>query len=493
MAVGQLKFKDMSNLSTLPKGDSAWLLRKAIQRVMQQVSVLETNIGASTTGNSANSQVIFNDDGTLRGDPDLIFNTALNKLVATNLEATAALTVGTSATITGDLTVDTSTLKVDSANNRVGIVNASPAAALDIVGGKDSTNTIIGAPLSTVGGGSFANYSELLFKNTSGSNSDASIRSYGNVWNAAGSQLAFFTSNNSAVTERYRIDNTGISTWYVGGTTAMTLNSTGLGVGMSPVSGFNVGATGGNDGDLYFNTLIRNTGTAATSQPRTGILFSGYYIGSTNFSNFAGITGGKENSTSGNSAGFLSLCTAANGGSPTARLTVDSSGNVGVGVTPSAGRGAIQLSAGVGFPATQVASSDANTLDDYEEGSFTPVIEGQTTVGTGTYSIQVGRYTKIGNLVTVQIHLNWTAHTGTGNMLIANLPFTSSGVGNLVGGVSIGYIDNLALSAGNIPLAYVLNANTRIQLAQTPTGGGAVALVPMDTSATIVITGTYMV
>jgi hypothetical protein len=119
----------MSNLSTLPKGDSAWLLRKAIQRVMQQVSVLETNIGASTTGNSANSQVIFNDDGTLRGDPDLIFNTALNKLVVTNLEATAALTVGTTATITGNLTVDTNTFAVDASNNRVFVGTAPISTA----------------------------------------------------------------------------------------------------------------------------------------------------------------------------------------------------------------------------------------------------------------------------------------------------------------------------------------------------------------------------
>ena len=116
----------MSNLSTLPKGDSAWLLRKAIQRIIQQVSVLETNIGSSTTGNSSNTQIIFNDNGVLRGDADLIFNTSLNKLVALNLESTAALNVGTSATITGDLTVDTTTLKVDSANNRVGIGIAAP-------------------------------------------------------------------------------------------------------------------------------------------------------------------------------------------------------------------------------------------------------------------------------------------------------------------------------------------------------------------------------
>ncbi len=43
------------------------------------------------------------------------------------------------------------------------------------------------------------------------------------------------------------------------------------------------------------------------------------------------------------------------------------------------------------FPASQNASSDANTLDDYEEGTFTPTVLGFTTAGTGTYSGRAGR------------------------------------------------------------------------------------------------------
>jgi hypothetical protein len=78
----------------LPKGDSAWLLRKAIERIIQQISVLETNIGSSTTGNSANTQIIFNDAGTLRGDAGLTYN-----------KTTDLLSVG-AATITGNLTVN---------------------------------------------------------------------------------------------------------------------------------------------------------------------------------------------------------------------------------------------------------------------------------------------------------------------------------------------------------------------------------------------------
>ena len=97
----------MSNLSTLPKGDSAWLLRKAIERIIQQVSVLETNIGASTSGNSANTQIIFNDNGTLRGDAGLVYNKTTDALTVAGLvtagsaSITGAATVGTTLGVTG--------------------------------------------------------------------------------------------------------------------------------------------------------------------------------------------------------------------------------------------------------------------------------------------------------------------------------------------------------------------------------------------------------
>ena len=75
------------------------------------------------------------------------------------------------------------------------------------------------------------------------------------------------------------------------------------------------------------------------------------------------------------------------------------------------------------FRPTQNASSNPNTLDDYEEGSWTPRIDGTTTAGVGTYGTQTGSYTKIGNKVTVTGNLALSSHTGTGSMVIANLPF----------------------------------------------------------------------
>lgn len=70
-----------------------------------------------------------------------------------------------------------------------------------------------------------------------------------------------------------------------------------------------------------------------------------------------------------------------------------------------------------------MASANANCLDDYEEGTWTPSVGG----GSGTaYSTQQGWYTKVGNLVTVgfEIELN-TKGTITGGAAIAGLPFTS--------------------------------------------------------------------
>ena len=81
---------------------------------------------------------------------------------------------------------------------------------------------------------------------------------------------------------------------------------------------------------------------------------------------------------------------------------------------------------GITFPATQSASSDANTLDDYEEGTFSPTIfSGITGV---TYSIQNGSYTKVGRLVTFALRLELSAGTAAADILrIGSLPFTSDG------------------------------------------------------------------
>lgn len=73
------------------------------------------------------------------------------------------------------------------------------------------------------------------------------------------------------------------------------------------------------------------------------------------------------------------------------------------------------------FPATQNASANANTLDDYEEGTWTPSIG-----GTATYTTQIGTYTKIGRMVFIRCQFQVNI-IGTGvTTSISGLPFTSA-------------------------------------------------------------------
>jgi hypothetical protein len=146
---------------------------------------------------------------------------------------------------------------------------------------------------------------------------------------------------------------------------------------------------------------------------------------------------------------------------------------------------------GITFPATQSASSNANTLDDYEEGTFTPTIVGTTSAGTGTYSGQTGRYTKIGNRVYVNIYLSWSAHTGTGNMRLDGLPFTSINVSATYSAFSC-YWSSLTLTAGYVFQAYIGPNRAFISLEQVQASAGATS-VPIDTASEIMITGFYEV
>jgi len=83
------------------------------------------------------------------------------------------------------------------------------------------------------------------------------------------------------------------------------------------------------------------------------------------------------------------------------------------------------------FPATQNPSSDVNTLDDYEEGTWTPVIGGATSETGQTYNIQVGKYVKIGKFVHYHCYVGLTAKgTITGSVEIHGLPFASMNTSN---------------------------------------------------------------
>ena len=196
----------------------------------------------------------------------------LNNLLACSPTATLA-----SATITGDLTVDTSTLKVDSTNNRVGIVNASPAYPLDVTGIINSSQDVYAL------GGRLA------------------------LYRSAGSSYVDWATSQDLVWRHVT------SVGGAGASTLMTLNSTGLGVGVaSPSSKFHVDAGASSE---YF----RGAGNSGAARALVISASTTTNAGDTHTFNAGSVTG------------VLAFAT---GG--TVRATVDAAGNCGIGVTPSA-------------------------------------------------------------------------------------------------------------------------------------------------------------
>lgn len=86
----------------------------------------------------------------------------------------------------------------------------------------------------------------------------------------------------------------------------------------------------------------------------------------------------------------------------------------------------IPTSGQIKFPATQNASADANTLDDYEEGSWTPGLSAGTSGTITLAGTSVARYTKIGNSVNVRGNLVVSAISApVGTLSVTGGPFSS--------------------------------------------------------------------
>jgi len=138
-------------------------------------------------------------------------------------------------------------------------------------------------------------------------------------------------------------------------------------------------------------------------------------------------------------------------------------------------QGATQSSGtGIAFPASQSASTDVNTLDDYEEGTFTPtILFGGNNTGM-VYNRQYAKYTKIGNRVFINMYVSIypTKGSSTGTATVAGLPFQNVNDGNGSAGAQTACAFNppQILYSGSVN-AYVENNATYIQLATVTEGG----------------------
>jgi len=163
------------------------------------------------------------------------------------------------------------------------------------------------------------------------------------------------------------------------------------------------------------------------------------------------------------------------------RITASTTIGVG-GATPSTS------GAGITFPVTQSASTNVQTLDDYERGTWTPTVG-----GTATYGVQTGYFVKIGRLVYVSCVIEVTL-IGTGSTTtISGMPFSVFGSTNISAPLSIRIWSSLATSVLYIvPVA--VNGNTTIQFNNTSTAGtsnGAAGVAIFGNSSRVDIAGCF--
>jgi len=156
--------------------------------------------------------------------------------------------------------------------------------------------------------------------------------------------------------------------------------------------------------------------------------------------------------------------------------------------------GTIALTGGqIAFPATAVPSAEPNTLDDYQEGTWTVGIAfGGAVVGI-TYAYQAGYYTKIGNIVTISGYVQLTSKgTSVGDATITGLPFTV--INNPAGyaGVAL-WLTAISFTAQF--QAYTLTNSTTISLENITEAGVRSSLTDANFSNTsaIIISCTYRV
>lgn len=149
------------------------------------------------------------------------------------------------------------------------------------------------------------------------------------------------------------------------------------------------------------------------------------------------------------------------------------------------------------FLVTQAATADPNTLDDYEEGTWTLTITADTTAGTPTYSVQSGTYRKLGRWVKISGTVTFTGGTlPTGSFVnIAGLPFLSNNgdaahltpisliPSNLTGG-----------TAGRIAMAHIADALTQINLIEVDQDGqpfSSLVMARLTSTTSFEVSGEY--
>lgn len=238
------------------------------------------------------------------------------------------------------------------------------------------------------------------------------------------------TINESSADLDFRVESNGNANMLFvdGGNNHVNIGSSTDANGVLNVSdgtSFSTGITVENTGDTHGSVIdfLNNSESPADNDYIGGLVFKETNsAGGTHM--FAKIFGMATDITDGTEDGAITFEVSAGGANTAECMRIKAGGDIQI------GEGDIFFStAGKGIVLGATSNTAANTLDDYEEGTFTPTITGSSSNPTVTYITQAGKYTKVGNLVTVSIYLETSAFSGGGGDLqFSGLPFTSVNV-----------------------------------------------------------------
>jgi hypothetical protein len=143
------------------------------------------------------------------------------------------------------------------------------------------------------------------------------------------------------------------------------------------------------------------------------------------------------------------------------------------------------------FPAAENLSADPNTLDDYEEGTWTPAFRINASTAGITSSTAIGIYTKVGRMVHAAFEIQLTNKgASVGNVSIASFPFT---IANVAGSVCVGYSSGWATLGAGGGLSGLLSGTVAAMYFENAggTGVGAVNNTHVTNTSRIFGTITY--